>query len=39
MREVVDGPLDGMTFGQPAEMLDEEFALQRIGVVEVLFAA
>jgi hypothetical protein len=39
MREVVDGPLDGVTVGQSAEMLDEEFALQRVGVVEVLLIA
>ena len=37
--EVVDGSLDGVAFGEGAEMRDKELAFKRVGVVEVALVA
>ncbi len=37
--EVVDGAVDGLTLGEGADVFDDEFGLERVGVVEVAFVA
>ncbi len=37
--EVVDGTLDGLAGGEAADVLDDEFGLEGVGVVEVAFVA
>lgn len=37
--EVVDGALDGLSAGEGADVLDDEFGLERVGVVEVALVA